>query len=287
VTIDEVMPPAAPKVADFDYPDFYRAMVEREHLQVARDEAKWTEKHTSPERKIEVLLNFGCNVRQTPHLMREAVAVLEVLGVDFHAVAGQQFCCGKPYSGNGLKDAARGVVETSVRRMASYRPDRAIQWCSACEMQFHDVVIPDVGIEFQSDGLAKYLVEKIDSMEGRVPWRRDVNVRAAIHGHLGEHVVRDAHPPVTIELLKFPSEPLAAPDAARQDSQVSRGGTRVSSSRQSSGGITASASAAVSSSRDGLETPTTVDPTISVLNENCSAAAASGTSYRAQAASIA
>ena len=202
MTIDEVMPPAAPRVADFDYPDFYRAMVEREHLQVARDEAKWTEKHTSPERKIEVLLNFGCNVRQTPHLMREAVAVLEVLGVDFHAVAGQQFCCGKPYSGNGLKEAARGVVETSVRRMASYRPDRAIQWCSACEMQFHDVVIPDVGIEFQSDGLAKYLVEKIDSMEGRVPWRRDVNVRAAIHGHLGEHVVRDAHPPVTIELLK-------------------------------------------------------------------------------------
>src|SRR5678809_9781 len=72
MTIDETMPPAAPKVADFEYPDFYRAMVERERLQVARDEAKWTEKHTSPVRKIEVLLNFGCNVRQTPHLMREA-----------------------------------------------------------------------------------------------------------------------------------------------------------------------------------------------------------------------
>ena len=36
---------------------------------------KWTEKHQPPERKIKVLLNFGCNVRQTPHLMREAVAV--------------------------------------------------------------------------------------------------------------------------------------------------------------------------------------------------------------------
>ena len=198
----EQMPPTAPSISDFDYPDFYRAMVERERLQVARDEAKWTEKHQPPDRKIEVLLNFGCNVRQTPHLMREAVAVLEVLGVDFHAVAGQQFCCGKPYSGQGLKDAALGVVEASVRRMASYQPDRAIQWCSACEMQFADVVIPDIGIEFQSDGLAKFLVETIDTLGDRVPWKKDVKVRAAIHGHLGEHRVRDAHPPVTIEVLK-------------------------------------------------------------------------------------
>jgi heterodisulfide reductase subunit D len=198
----EQMPPTAPSIADFDYPDFYKAMVERERLQVAKDEAKWTEKHQPPERKIEVLLNFGCNVRQTPHLMREAVAVLDVLGVDFHAVAGQQYCCGKPYTGQGLKEAGRGVVEASVRRMASYQPERAIQWCSACEMQFADVVIPDIGIEFQSDGLAKFLIEKIDSMGDRVPWKKDVKVRAAIHGHLGEHRVRDAHPPVTIELLK-------------------------------------------------------------------------------------
>ena len=198
----EQMPPTAPSIADYDYPDFYRAMVERERLQVAKDEMKWTEKHQPPERSIELLLNFGCNVRQTPHLMREAVAVLEVLGVDFHAVAGQQFCCGKPYSNNGLKDAAKGVVEASVRRMASYQPERAIQWCSACEMQFADVVIPEIGIEFSSDSMAKFLVEKIDELGDRMPWKKGLNVRAAIHGHMGEHRVRDAHPPIAVELLK-------------------------------------------------------------------------------------
>lgn len=202
MAVDTNMPPTAPSIRDYDYPDFYRAMVERERLQVAKSEAKWTERHSPPDRKIDVLLNFGCNVRQTPHLMREAVAVLEVLGVDFHAVAGQQFCCGKPYMNTGIKEAALSVVEASVRRMASYNPERAIQWCSACEMQFHDVVIPDVGIQFQSDGLAKYLVEKLDAMGAAVPWKKPVKTRVAIHGHLGEHVVRDAHPPITIELLK-------------------------------------------------------------------------------------
>jgi Fe-S oxidoreductase len=198
---NELMPPTAPTIADYSYPAFYRAMVERERFQVAKDEVRWAERHRTPERPVEVLLNFGCNVRQTPHLMREAVAVLETLGVDFEAVAGQQYCCGKPYSGAGFTDEARGVVEASVRRMASFRPERAIQWCSACEMQFHDVVLPEIGIEFQSDGLATLLVEWIDSHEDRLPWRSEVRARVLVHGHLGEHAVRDAHPPIVMDLL--------------------------------------------------------------------------------------
>lgn len=201
MAVDTNMPPTAPTIRDFDYPDFYRAMVEREHLQVARDEVKWTEQHAAPDTTTGVLLNFGCNARQTPHLMREAVAVFETLGVDFAAVAGQQFCCGKPYSNNGLKDAARGVVEASVKRMASYGPERAIQWCSACEMQFQDVVLPEIGIRFQSDGLAAFLIEKLDSMGPTVPWKREVKTRAIVHGHLGEHRVRDGHPPLAMDLL--------------------------------------------------------------------------------------
>jgi Fe-S oxidoreductase len=197
----ESVPPSAPAISDYSYPDFYRAMVERERMQVAKDEVRWTEKHREPDGKVEVLMNFGCNVRQTPHLMREAVAVLETLGVDFAAVAGQQFCCGKPYSNAQFTDAARSVVEASVKRMASYQPERAIQWCSACEMQFHDVVIPDVGIAFQSDGFAAYLIERLDAMGQDVPFKRDVKLQVLVHGHLGEHVVRDAHPPVVMDLL--------------------------------------------------------------------------------------
>jgi len=200
--IEPTMPPTAPSIGDYSYPEFYRAMLDREHLQVARDEVRWTEKHAEPDRRVDVLMNFGCNVRQTPHLMREAVAVLETLGVDFAAVAGQQFCCGKPYSNSQFADAARGVVEASVRRMASYHPERAIQWCSACEMQFHDVVLPEIGIEFQSNGLAAFLIERLDAMGDAVPWKRGVRIKALVHGHLGEHQVRDAHPPIVMQLLE-------------------------------------------------------------------------------------
>ena len=188
---------------DYSYREFYRAMIEREQLQVASDEMTWSEQVERPDQPVDVLLNFGCNVRQTPHLQREAVAVLEALGVNFAAVSGQQFCCGKPYSNYGRDDIARSVVEGSVRRMASYRPKRAIQWCSACEMQFSDLVVPEVGIEFASDGVAAYLVDRIGELGDAVPWQAGVKIRALVHGHLGEHEVRDGHPPIAMELLKL------------------------------------------------------------------------------------
>jgi Fe-S oxidoreductase len=198
----EITVTEAPRPSDFAYQDFYRAMIERERLQVARDEVTWSERPEPLDRPVDVLLNFGCNVRQTPNLQREAVAVFETLGVDFAAVSGQQFCCGKPFSGNDLHDVAKRVVADSVKRMASYRPRRAIQWCSACEMQFRDLVQPEIGIAFQSDGLAAFLIERLDELGDDVPWRTDVTIKALVHGHLGEHPVRDAHPPLAMQLLQ-------------------------------------------------------------------------------------
>lgn len=188
-------------ISQYTFPEFYRAMVEREHLQVSRDEARWSERYSEPDRTVDVVLNFGCNVRQTPHLMREAVAVLETLGVDFAAVAGQQYCCGKPYFGDGFDDVGMKVLGTTIDRMRSFKPRRAIQWCSACEMTFHDVATPQLGIEFQSHGLAAFLIERLDELGDRVPWRKDVAVTGVVHGHLGEHVVRDGHLPLALQLL--------------------------------------------------------------------------------------
>ena len=201
-TREAVTPTDAPKASDFAYPEFYRAMLERERLQVARDEATWTERYSPPDEPVDVLLNFGCNVRQTPHLMREAVAVLDALGVRHVALAGQQFCCGKPYMASGLEDVARHVADASVRRMASYRPKIEIQWCSACEMQFQDLVIPEIGIDYESTGLARFLTRRIDELGAAVPWRKTVATRVLVHGHLGQHAVRDAHPALTLELLR-------------------------------------------------------------------------------------
>jgi Fe-S oxidoreductase len=200
-SMESDMPLGTPKVTDFTFPDVYRAQADRERMQVAREEMTWSETGTIPDEPVDVLLNFGCNVRQTPHLQREAVAVFDALGVKFAAVAGKRFCCGKPFSGTGLHDVAKDVVSASVERMVRFQPKRTVQWCSACEMQFKDLVQPKIGIPFGSDGIAEFLVERIDELGDKVPWKKEVKARAIVHGHLGEHAVRDAHPPIVMQLL--------------------------------------------------------------------------------------
>jgi Fe-S oxidoreductase len=200
-TRESDMPPAVPKVTDFTFPDVYRAQADRERMQIAREEMTWSESGAAPDEPVDVLLNFGCNVRQTPHLQREAVAVFAALDVKFAAVAGKRFCCGKPFSAKGLQGVAEDVVTGSVERMARFRPKRAVQWCSACEMQFKDLVQPEIAIEFGSDGIAEFLVERIDELGDQVPWKTEVKAKAIVHGHFGEHVLRDAHPAIVMQLL--------------------------------------------------------------------------------------
>jgi Fe-S oxidoreductase len=194
--------PDEPRVSDITFQEFYGAMVDRERLQVSRDEAAWSEDGGTPDRPVDVLLNFGCNVRQSPHLQREAVAVLEALDVDFAAVAGQKFCCGKIYASYGFQESSRQIITKSVKRLAAYQPKRTLQWCSACEMQFSDVVHPNEEYDFKTEGFASFLVERIDELGRDVPWVSDVEVKALVHGHLGEHPVRDAHPTIAMQLLR-------------------------------------------------------------------------------------
>jgi hypothetical protein len=62
-------------------------------------------------------------------------------------------------------------------------------------------VVPQVGIEFVSESVAGFLAERLDELGAAVPWQTEVRAKAVVHGHFGEHAVRDSHPPIAMELL--------------------------------------------------------------------------------------
>src|SRR5262245_40552132 len=116
-----------------DVKGFYDAPRESKSLLVRKDEATWTENFRQPDRSVDALLVFGCGVQHTPHLMLEATAVFEALGVDYSAVAGRQFCCGRPVHRMGRDEAAAERISSkSYERFITYRPKVAVQWCGAC-----------------------------------------------------------------------------------------------------------------------------------------------------------
>jgi hypothetical protein len=94
------------------------------------------------------------------------------------------------------------VLDTSLARMAAYGPKRTLQWCSACEMQFSDAASSRPNMTFTSEPLAAFLSERIDALGDDVPWKHDVETKVVVHGHFGQHEVRDRHPKLAMELLE-------------------------------------------------------------------------------------
>jgi Fe-S oxidoreductase len=167
----------------FDAKGFYAAMAESKSLLVRREEVGWAATFRPPDHRVDALLAFGCAVQHTPHLMREAVAVFEVLGIDFAAVTGRQFCCGRPFERNGYEAAGEQISSKSYERFQSFRPNVVVQWCGACMLQYLGVISKQTQPPFDVVHVTKYLARLLRERGDSVPWQRAVRRRVVLHTH--------------------------------------------------------------------------------------------------------
>jgi Cysteine-rich domain len=182
---------AADKSAEgFDYARHYREHREAERLQVSRDEMTWLQRYRPPDQPAEVVLSFGCGMQTVPHLMLVLMPLLERLGVDFVATAGQQFCCGKPYQVSGKGRTGDRVAATSIRRTASWSPSVSVQCCGSCFIEF----TRHVGDQRERAGSAPYevvhitrfLLDTLKRLGDETPWRRPIPSRVLLHAEGAE-----------------------------------------------------------------------------------------------------
>lgn len=171
--------------AAFDYKEFFSSYTDREKLQVSRHELSWIERYTKPDRPAKVLLNLACGAQGTPHLMLTMVAVCEALGVDFVAVAGRQFCCGRIYQRNGREESGDRMARSAIQRFASWEPETAVQLCGSCHDEFTYQVArleEDAGDAcFHVTYVNDFLLQELERLADDVPWRRATKHRVLLH----------------------------------------------------------------------------------------------------------
>ena len=188
----------------FDPKGFYDAMRESKSLLVRREDLRWTETFAEPGRPVDALLAFGCAVQHTPHLMLEATAVLEALGVDYAAVTGRQFCCGRPFQKLGGSDEAADLISgKSYERFMRYRPNVAVQWCGACMMQYLEVISSQADPPFDVVHVTRFVYDLLVRMGDSVPWKHDVPARVVLHSHEGGHAQQDTDAGYIVKILEL------------------------------------------------------------------------------------
>lgn len=170
-----------------DHRSFYAGMTDTVRLLVSRDEIAWLEHASESSGRHDVFVNMSCGTQKRPHLLLDTAAVLQKLGVDFAAGAGQEFCCGGYLRTSGHVVAADHMRDTSEGHALARKASTMVHWCTACENVFGDSAnrraLTGGGEPVRHMQVLDFLGERLEQMGDDVPWERSVDRRVAVHGH--------------------------------------------------------------------------------------------------------
>ena len=126
----------------------------------------------------------GCNPIRTPHLLFNAMAILDALEVDYEVVGGPGACCGIIQSKwEGNQTSAERVVDSTIDRFAGFRPKEVLSWCPSCVLHLGETLSGFRQASFEFDHVTNYLVDCAEGLASR--FVQPVNKRVLLHTHDG------------------------------------------------------------------------------------------------------
>lgn len=173
--------------------DSYHLLRDSQRLLLTRDEVMWQTQLTGAEPQASVVINFGCGLQLTPHLMLEMIDVLTALGVQVTTVAGPQWCCGMPVE-EDRPGTSLGVTRASVRHLARYQPTTTVQSCGAWWPQTAKVREAGDDVPFDLVALPEFIMTSLEHALDAVTWADVPTRRALVHLKM-----QDAPPEVRVE----------------------------------------------------------------------------------------
>jgi heterodisulfide reductase subunit D len=138
----------------------------------------------APARDVDAVFYLGCNAIRTPHILFNAMTVLDALDVDYEVVGGPAACCGIIHSKwEGELQAGGRVTEATLQRFGAFQPRKVLNWCPSCELHLGETVKGYRQTTFDFDHVTRYLVEREDALTARLT--TPVPLRVLLHAHEG------------------------------------------------------------------------------------------------------
>jgi hypothetical protein len=141
----------------------------------------WVARYAKPAQPVDVVLYLGCNILRSAHLAFEVISLFEILGVNFQAVAGPQFCCGIVHQRSGDVEGAAKLSRATVAKFAAYGAKQVVIWCPTCQLHLGEPLQGEIMPRFPTTHVSAFLAEKAAQFH----FRRDLRIRVAVHTHVG------------------------------------------------------------------------------------------------------
>ena len=132
----------------------------------------------------DVVFYTGCNPIRTPHLLFNAMTILDALEVDYEVVGGPGACCGIIQSKwEGNQNSAERVVDGTLERFAGFQPKAVLSWCPSCVLHLGETIDGFRSTSFEFDHVTNYLVARAGDLAGK--FVRPIDKRVLLHVHDG------------------------------------------------------------------------------------------------------
>ncbi|MBT4487441.1 MAG: (Fe-S)-binding protein, partial [Rhodospirillaceae bacterium] len=132
----------------------------------------------------DVVFYTGCNPIRTPHLLFNAMTILDALDVDYEVVGGPGACCGIIQSKwEGNQGSAEKVVDGTINRFAGFQPKNVLSWCPSCVLHLGETISGFRQASFEFDHVTNYLIDRAEGLADK--FIQPVNKRVLLHTHDG------------------------------------------------------------------------------------------------------
>ncbi len=134
--------------------------------------------------QAEIVFYLGCNALRTPHLLFNAMYVLDALGADYEVVGGPGSCCGIVQSKwEGELGKGERMINATLTRFEGLSPEKVLSWCPSCNLHIGETLAGFRSTSFEFGHFTTYLSDHLDEL--RAKFIRPLPLKAVLHAHVG------------------------------------------------------------------------------------------------------
>jgi heterodisulfide reductase subunit D len=118
--------------------------------------------HGYQKEKAQVVFFVGCVASFFPMVQKIPKALIEILnkvGVDFTLLGGEEWCCGFPLIGAGMKKEAKALIEHNLEKMKEKGVERVVFACPSCYHTWMEEYKTDIEIFHSTQFIRKLINE--------------------------------------------------------------------------------------------------------------------------------
>jgi Fe-S oxidoreductase len=139
-------------------------------LQMKPSEARWlTRIPDNPPDPVNVVLFLGCNGLIRPDLALSLIAILEMIGINYVALGGTDFCCGMPAQIVGEVEQSEKHMRNLIESLTALKPQTVLYACAECLYVTTRIAPNIMSIPFKQDSVIKFIADHMDRLRFKHP----------------------------------------------------------------------------------------------------------------------